>query len=294
MEFRELKSEDIDKYKEILTGYETNSEASFANMYAWRNVMNTKICFEDNNCFFIYIKRNGEDACCFPKGDNSVYAIEKLISYFKSINKPMIMESVTEEEVNIITSNFKNITVKEDIDLFDYVYCGEKLRTLSGKKLHSKRNHINKFKTLYPDYKYVSLDKNNIDLCLEYSKKWLLNKYHDTNSSDYLNEYSSINEFLNNFDKFQLSGGIILIDNEIQAFTIGEKLNTNTCVIHVEKANTEFEGIYPAINNFYLNDKWRDIEFVNREEDMGIEGIRKAKKSYYPDKMIKKYTIRFN
>lgn len=293
MDFRQIKIDDIYKYNSCLTGDETNSESSFANMYAWRNAMNTMIYFDEDNCYFIYTKRDGRTACCFPRGKNPLMGIQRLYDYFKNNNISFIMESLTEKEVNFIQDNFSNITINPDPDLDDYVYSGEKLRSLSGKKLHSKRNHINKFKAMYLNYKYVQITPSYIDRCIEFTDWWLMNKWGSAQSEDYINEMNSVTEFLTNFQFFGLSGGILMCDERIIAFTIGEKLNKNTCVVHVEKADTQYEGAYTMINNLYISENWPEIEYVNREEDMGIEGIRKAKNSYYPDIMIKKYSIIF-
>jgi len=293
MTFRQMTTKDKTLYDSFLSGNETNSESSFANMYAWRNVMDTKIAFDDENSYFIYTKRNGKQGCCFPKGRNSVSGIKKLIDFFHSSGQEFIMESVTSEEIKIISENFDCFRYTEDPDLYDYVYTGEKLRTLPGKKLHSKRNHINKFKSLCPEYKYVNMEAKHLDICLDFSHKWLMEKWGSDENIEFKNEYSSIKEFLMNFDEFGLSGGILIADDTPIAFTIGEKLNKNTCVVHIEKAMTSYHGAYTMINNLYINNCWQDIEYVNREEDMGIDGIRKAKKSYYPDYMIKKYTVTF-
>lgn len=294
MNFRQIKNDDIQKYNELLSGEETNSESSFANMYAWRKNMNTMIHFDEYNCYFIYTKRDGRLACCFPRGKNQLMGIQKLYDYFNGLNLPLIMESITEKETELIINNFKNITVKPAPDLYDYVYSGEKLRELSGKKLHSKRNHINKFKALYPDYKYIKMTQSHVDMCLNFTDKWLINKWGSKQSEEYINEMNSVKEFLENFENFSLSGGLLMCDEKMVAFTVGEKLNKNTCVVHVEKADTEYEGSYTMINNLYISCNWPDIEYVNREEDMGIEGIRKAKNSYYPDMMIKKYSVIFH
>lgn len=277
MTFRQLTINDKLKYDKYLTGKETNSESSFANMYAWRNIMNTKIFFDDDNCMFIYTKRNGKLACCYPRGKDPVKGIKMLYDYFKNQGLPFIMESVTGEEAEIIKKYFPEFTIIEDENLYDYVYCGEKMRTLSGKKLHSKRNFINRFKSQHPDYSYIPMDEKHIEACLEFGKKWLCQKYESDLSDDFRDEYEAIKEFLYNFDAFNLSGGILYDEGKILAFTVGERLNKETCVVHIEKADADCDGAYPMINNLYLINQWSEIKYVNREEDMGLEGIRKAK-----------------
>lgn len=293
MNFRQLKIEDKPLYDRYLSGNETNSESSFANMFAWRNVMDTLISFDEDNCYFVYTKRNGKKACCFPRGANPLSGIKNLQNYFRLNNNEMIMESVTESEAEFIRNHFKKVQIFEDTDLNDYVYYGEKLRTLQGKKLHSKRNHINKFKSMYPDYKCVRINESNIEDCLQFSHRWLIEKWGSKLSKGYTDEMKSISEFLLNFNKLNLSGIVLIYEDDIIAFTLGEKLNADTCVVHVEKANTMYDGAYTMINNLYISEIWPNIKYVNREEDMGIEGIRKAKKSYYPDCMVTKHTIIF-
>lgn len=293
LKFAPLSLNDKKIYDAFSKNKNTNSESSFANMYAWRNIMKTEFAFDDDNCYFLYTKHNGLKACCFPRGFDIFNGIKRLKDFFEKNNYSFIMESVTFEEAEYIQSNFKDAKIREDEDLFDYVYKTDKIILLSGKKLHSKRNHINKFKTLYPEYVYQRMTSSDAKLCLQYARKWLLNKYTDCNNPDFKAEISAIGEFLCNFDNLSLDGGILYASDKMVAFTIGEKLTDDMYVVHIEKADTSFEGAYTMINNLFAANNCKDFLYINREEDMGIEGLRKAKKSYLPDMMIKKYTIEF-
>ncbi len=271
-----------------------NSEATFANLFMWRKSSKTKYTIINDSLVIFYKKSDGRKACCFPFGcDDTKEIIDKIKEYFDTQNVDFIMESVTEDKANKLLNIYGNkITVIPEPNLFDYVYYSEKLIKLAGKKLHSKRNHINKFKSLY-NYKYEKITSDTALECLKKADEWLISKYIDENDNDYISEITALKEVFNNYDKLNLAGGLIRVEGEIIAFSVGEKLNVNTFVTHIEKADTAYQGAYTVINNEFAKNECLSFKYINREEDMGIEGIRKAKLSYYPDKMIKKYMIQF-
>ena len=170
---------------------------------------------------------------------------------------------------------------------WDYVYKREKLAELKGKKLHGKRNHINKFIEEHPDFVYKKLDSSMYGECIAVYDEWKEEK--GLSEKEFANERRSVVLALENMDKLNLTGGAILLDGKIKAFTIGERLTENMQLIHIEKADAEINGLFPMINKMYVLNECKDVEYINREEDMGIEGMRKAKRSYFPDYMVKKY-----
>lgn len=125
--------------------------------------------------------------------------------------------------------------------------------------------------------------------CLKIESSWF-----DVRNPEPCSENEAMAIVLRNFQSLGVVGGVIKVDGVIQALTVGEKLNQNTAVIHIEKANTEYDGAYTAINHEFAAREWSDLEFINREEDMGIEGLRKAKQSYYPVRMVEKFTVAEN
>ncbi|WP_053954813.1 DUF2156 domain-containing protein [Inediibacterium massiliense] len=181
----------------------------------------------------------------------------------------------------------------EDRVNFDYVYLTNDLIELKGRKYHSKKNHLNYFMRNIP-HKYVPLTKDLIQHCLDFNKRLI--DYKDLNSfSNHLIEAEEIalKEALLNMDHLNCKGGAILIDNEVQAFTLGGKLYNDTIVVHIEKANPTIKGLYQAINNEFCKNECIDIKYINREEDMGLENLRKAKLSYRPYKMVEKFNVTF-
>lgn len=173
---------------------------------------------------------------------------------------------------------------------WDYVYSRESLATLKGKKLHGKRNHINKFLSLYPDYEYRKLEPSMIEDCVRLYDQWIAEKDEEA-AAALKSEKQSVLLALQHMEELGLSGGTIYIQDKLCAFTVGERLHPHMQLIHIEKADTNYEGIFPMINQQYVLHECMDAELINREEDMGIEGMRKAKRSYQPIKMIEKYLI---
>lgn len=173
-------------------------------------------------------------------------------------------------------------------DNFDYVYTVEKLSTLRGKKLHGKRNHIARFMD-EGDWHYEPLTEKNMDECRRMAKEWTSLRAEKWNEEMEL-EVGVLEVACANFHALGLCGGVLYKGDKIVAFTIGEPLNTDTFVVHFEKAFPDLQGAYPMINQQFILHEAQNYQYVNREEDTGDLGLRKAKLSYYPDLLVKKYT----
>jgi len=176
-----------------------------------------------------------------------------------------------------------------DRDQSDYIYLTEDLVKLEGRKYHRKRNHIKQFKEKY-SYQYIPLASEWISECLRLETAWCDLRHCET-TPGLLNESLAIKEALTDFQSLGMKGGAILINGKVEAFTLGEPLNGDTVVIHIEKANPSYEGLYTLINQAFLEKQWSGYTYVNREQDLGEEGLRKAKESYFPHHMVNKYTI---
>jgi hypothetical protein len=172
----------------------------------------------------------------------------------------------------------------------DYVYRTESLIDLSGRKYHRKRNHLKQFRNRY-SYQYQSLASDLIEACLDLEEQWCHLRSCVENPA-LLNEEMAIREALLHFDKLDCLGGVILVDDKVVAFSLGEQLNPDTAVIHLEKANPELTGSYAVINQEFCQDAWSGFTYINREQDLGESGLRQAKLSYYPDHMSHKVILR--
>lgn len=275
MVFRKLVVSDkelFDRYKNKESRY---SEASFVTLYLWDKYYNLYLC-EEEGFLFIRFTIEGKNQYLFPMGEGDVKkAFEKLVKEEDKIN----LRFVTEEQKLFIEESFPNefcFTLRED--LCDYVYETERLRTFSGKKLHGKKNHVNFFEKTY-SYTYETVTEEVAqNECRPLLLQWVDDKTKNLNPI----EHDAMEKVFDNFERFNLVGGVIRIDGEIVAMTFGERLTDDTVLVQIEKAREDIRGAYPMICKLYLENEWSDTTFVNREEDMGLEGLKKAKESYCP------------
>ena len=183
-------------------------------------------------------------------------------------------------------------TYEYDDALYDYIYLVEKMSTLSGKKYHGKRNHITNFKKNYPDWKFEVISKDNIPDCIATHKRWIDEK---GENEDYDIEFNALKTAFDSYDELGWCGGLIRAGGEVVAFCVGEPQANGKCfVTHFEKASASIHGAYPIINQEFTKNCLGDYTYVNREEDLGIEGLRKAKMSYNPEIILEKCVAIYN
>ncbi|HAP79028.1 MAG TPA: hypothetical protein DCQ78_02400 [Ruminococcus sp.] len=269
-------------------------EYSFANNMAWRRLSNSKIAFFKD--FYISCAFDTDDnipVFVFPSGEGNYYEVfEEMKKYAESLKKPLRISGVTENGLEILNSIYPadSFAVEFDRDGSDYIYNSSDLINLSGRKYHQKRNHLSKINQY--NWSFSEMTDADFDECISFSAV----NYNNKNGIDDFSsvaEQFAINTFFTNFHKLDLFGGVIRIDNNVRAFTIGERLNSNTMCVHIEKADTSYQGLYPAINNQFCKAFADKFRYVNREEDMGLEGLRKSKLSYNPAYLLRKNTITF-
>ena len=225
---------------------------------------------------------------------NAKAVFEEICAWFQSKGVTPSVHCATLEMYEIISGWYgKNFSYTLDPGDFDYIYTVEKLTGLHGKKLHGKRNHINSFLRNYPDYEYYTITDEHIDACLAVARYWV--EKHDVLQPDlaeeHAYEYNIIRKALANRKKLQMTGGIIYVNNFPSAFTLGEPLTADTFDVHFEKADDSIDGIYPMINQSFVTHELQAYTYVNREEDLGLPGLRKSKMSYVPDILYKKGII---
>lgn len=295
--FQELKIEDkniLDPYFQL--NYHENSHLNFTNLFMWRKPYHIEWCIEEDILFFI-AEYNEEKFALQPlcTEDKFFMAIDKIRAYFAEQNLPLVFSGLEEMAVEKLKEYpAGEFEFEDNRDDYDYVYNSADLIKLAGRKFHSKKNHLNSFRKNYPEAKYLPINDDIITLCKITINGWYKKRLALTPDDPFIKaERDAIIEVLNNFDALKLKGGAIFLVNKVMAFTFGEALNTDTAVIHVEKADPDVNGAYTAINQSFVENEWADMAYINREEDMGIEGLRKAKESYRPVKMIKKFTAKF-
>ena len=283
-QFKKTELED----REIITSYfgkapSRSCERTFANVYLWsRHYPVTWAIIEDALVF----KSQDEThlSWAYPAGEADAVkrALSVMEAYSEEQGYEFSMYSVTPEMFAQLETFFPGkFQIEYDRDEADYVYEREKLETLSGKKLHGKRNHINKFKSVHENWDYETLTEENVEECFRMALKWRnLNGCEDDEEKN-AEMCVSLNS-LRLFRELNLVGGVLRVEGEIVAFTMGEKLCEDTFVVHIEKAYADVDGAYPMINQQFVQHECRDYQYVNREEDTGADGLRQAKMSYRP------------
>lgn len=267
------------------------SEFTFTYFYVWRNIGEHKVSqlneniivsaadIETKNNYYIFIlgKNKFEDT------------LHTCIKFCKSKWGVTEFYAVDEQFLPVLLKYCPGCKYRLDRNNFDYVYNTNDLIELKGKKYDGKRNHISNFKKKY-NYTYSRIRPDDVNNCARLLEEWQRKRKVDNHSVSFNTEIESVKETLNNIQVLGLKCGAILIDDKVQAFTIGEELNPETAVIHIEKYNPEFTGISAMINQLFATE-WKKYKYINREQDMGDLGLRKSKESYHPAFLVQKYCV---
>lgn len=284
------------------------------------------VTLEEKDKLKWYLEKSENQSCDFSLGYNYIWNFEERLSYL-IVGETLVFRYLTEntaiyrmaeynehfedilflilkdwqetgkklqlslrrpEAVRFLESKFsQDFFQKEDRNNWDYVYLVSDLCSLSGKKYHGKRNHINKFLKEHT-YTYEPITKEVIPECLAMAETWLEKK---PKLPELLLEMKALKKAFSLYEELNFTGALIRTEGQVQAFTLGEPLTKNMFVTHFEKAMDELPGLYPLINQQFAANHLTGYTYVNREEDMGLPGLRKAKQSYYPAFMVKKYLI---
>ncbi|MGN8832906.1 DUF2156 domain-containing protein [Selenomonas montiformis] len=296
IDFHDLTKQDkplLDRY--FRSRYYENSHFNFTNLFMWRIPYHVRWC-EENGVLYMTCEWEGTLMAMQPFGpeEKMQEATDRFLAYFQEIGRPLLFVGLESGYAEFL-EQYKGASfdIREDRDNFDYVYLAEKLISLSGRKLHSKKNHLNAFRKMYPQAEYLAITEEIIPACRVELESWYQMRLTDEPDDPFIDwERRAILEVFDDYEYFGLRGGAIRLDGRIIAFTFGEQLNTDSVVVHVEKADPNIRGAYPAINQGYVANNWSAMTYINREEDMGHEGLRKAKDSYKPEKMIRKFNAR--
>ena len=268
-------------------------EYSFANNLAWCRLSDSRICFYKD--FYLVCAFGNEDGIpvfTFPSGNgNYIEILNEMKNFSETLGFPLRIAGVTCDTMKILDSLFPGKFTKSlDRDSSDYIYLRSDLAELPGRKFHQKRNHLARFNRTNSVFSLIT--EKDFDDCIRFiTQKYNSDSSYKNHSS--VAEQYAVNTYFSYFSELGLIGGIIRTDGEISAVTIGEPLNSRTFCVHIEKADRNCDGIYAGINNCFVKSCTKGFEYINREEDLGIEGLRKAKLSYHPAFLLKKYTVEF-
>lgn len=267
----------------------------FTNLYAWNAKFKTLFAIKNKTLFLRFNEIDGNTYYMMPIGPMPLdKAFDEIMEDVKCSGKSFMMKGVTTrmwEDIEAIMPGRFEYTHDRNND--EYIYLSEKLIHLSGKKLQSKRNHINRFKSDNPNWSYSPITTpKEIEQCLKMLVDWEEDKNEQKNDKSLRYDYIATKIMLDNLQTLELKAGAIKIDGKIIAFSIGERLVDDTFVVHVEKAYSDINGAYTIMNQQFVEHEATSFKYINREDDLGIESLRKAKLSYQPDILLQEGIIK--
>ncbi len=292
LEFKEISFGDIDIIKKYLDEDDSKcTDYTCGFLLMWGKVLDLQYAISNGMLITKGSFRNGKEMFYMPcgKGDLGA-AISHIERYCKERDIPMEFVSIAKPHLEKLTEMY-NVDYTESRDYFDYVYSAEKLANLKGKSLHQKRTHISNFKKAFPGYYYVTITDENIKKVKDFYHEYRAALPPRDKSEQIERECAQI--ALEHMKEMNMFGAFLEIDGKVAAFTIGEQ-KKDVLYVHVEKADRNYNGSYPVINNEFVKDclKNRGIRWVNREDDSGEPGLRKAKLSYKPDFLAEKGRVK--
>lgn len=294
LEFKRIELSDGERARELLAKSNFRGcEYSFGNNFVWRNVYNVEVCFAEGFYFCKQGEGNGI-RFIFPAGSGDIKrAVELLTGYTRERGLPLRL--IANKDITQKLTEMYPVSAVFNRDISDYVYLAEDLENLAGKKYHGKRNHLNRF--YENDWSFEPLTADNIAECKAMNERWRSENVDKCEMSEVAEskreELCIVECSFKHYDELGYTGGVLRVNGEVQAFTFGERSSEDCFVVHVEKALREFQGAYTAINREFVKSLGGRYKYINREDDTGSEGLRKAKLSYHPVFLEEKFVITF-
>ncbi len=288
IDFKPLTLADAQWVKPLLwNSGERGAEYSFANALVWGSFYKLECAKIDG--FMVSRSAFDTPTYMFPRGTGDVKTVmEALMQDAAERGKPFIMRGISLKSKESIEQLFPNrFEFKSLRDTADYIYAVEDLTSLAGRKLQPKRNLASRFAKNY-NWSYEDITAENIAECATMSKEWCIANHCEENGSLEM-ETTVVSRMLGLYFDLGLKGGLLRVDGKVVAFTIGEAINEETFIVHIEKAFTEYQGAYQTINQQFIQRNAAGFMYVNREDDAGDEGLRRAKESYHPVFMEEKF-----
>lgn len=293
-QMRELKLDDRALIEGLLAREPRDaSELTFTNLFIWRDAYSLRLSQADGALLMFSWRADAEDSFLLPPlgARDGAAVVEAGLRHLRESGHDPKLGRVSAAQLGRLGITAERFDLQPDRDNWDYVYLVRDLVELAGEKYHGKRNHVAQFMAENRDWEYRRLTPDLVAGCEAVQDLWCDEKHCDLYSS-LRAEARAVKEALRNLDRLSAIGGCIVIAGKVEAFTLGEPLNEDTVTIHLEKANAAFHGLYQVINQQFLKREWQRFTYVNRQQDLGVEGLRKAKESYRPHHMVEKYVVR--
>lgn len=291
LEFKKLELEDIELVQQYLNGQNSRlCDSTIGGIFMWRNYFQVEFVIYENTLLFKVRYLDGKIAFPMPVGEHVKESLEGIKEYCIEKKIELHFCVVSKGQLEVIKENFSSIVAETERDWYDYLYDSQDMATFKGRRYSGQRNHINKFKKLYPEYRFEEITKDNLEEVISFFEEFTIT--HQKDSETAIEESKMVLELLKKYDIYRQIGGLIRVEDKIVAISVGEIVG-DTLFIHIEKADRDYQGSYQMIVNqfaaHYVNE---DVNYVNREEDVGDEGLRKSKLSYHPVELLEKYTVK--
>ncbi len=285
-EFKLLEKEDKELFERYYSAREIEiSDHTFSNYFIWRKLDRTQLTVIDGYLCPMVIGPDKKPHFMMPLGEGNLRDVVRVcLEHTGSVVR-------VDEAFRTALGESEEYRVVEDRDQFDYIYLAKDLAELKGRKYDGKRNHINALlKASNPVY--MSMGPEHVEECLSLNEIWCTKKRSETEGFPNLEcEAEAVKEALVNKEFLRLTGGILAVNGKIIAFTLGQKLAEDTAVVHIEKSDPLIRGAAQLMNREFVRNELSGSLYINREQDMGHPGLRKAKTSYHPMELRKKYNI---
>ncbi|MEI6502262.1 MAG: phosphatidylglycerol lysyltransferase domain-containing protein [Armatimonadota bacterium] len=268
------------------------SELTFTNLYIWRHAYGAMLTRFDEVVCVLSWRSDPEDSFLLPPlgAGASVEHVRACLDLLRQEGHDPKLCRTEQSTLDRLGVSEQEFQIEADRDDWDYVYCVPDLIDLPEDRYPEKARHVKQFSKRFK-YEYRPITPELVPACQELQDLWCDDKHCDLYSS-LRAEARAVKEILERLEELNVKGGAILVNNRVQAFALGEPLNDDTVVIHIEKASPDLHGAFQVINQEFLRHEWADWQYVNREQDVGDPGLRKAKESYLPVRMIEKFTVR--
>lgn len=272
----------------ILPSGQQDCDLSFANLCSWHFMSESAFAVVDGQLVLRFTNEDGQHEYFMPLGgENLIPVIDKLSEQARMEKTPLILRGILPGTRETLEQYYPTLfEYQADRDYFDYIYSRQALAELKGKNYQPKRNHVNKFKKEYR-FDYQPLTPELIPECLLFEAEWCMRHGYEENEN-IRKERQALTYALDHYNELSLTGAVIHVEGKIAAFTFGAPISYDTFGIHFEKADISLDGSYSIINQQFALHLPEQYIWLNREEDMGIPGLRQAKTSYHPVKLLEK------
>lgn len=282
------------EYMPLLLQNRKSCEYSFTNLCIWGRQQAAMV----DGFLVLFAQFDRKNVYPFPVGQGEILPVlDAIIADARQRGIPCCITGLNQENIATLEKYYPGqFRFSCDRGSYDYVYNIDDLADLKGRKFQKKRNHVNRFRSLYPDHRLEPLTPANLEAVKEMAQQWYIDRQETNPHGNYHLEQTALKRALENYTQLPLDGMVLYLGEQVIAFTMASPLTEDTMDVHFEKARDDVDGAYAVINQAfaqYLREKYPQVRYLDREEDMGLEGLRQAKLSYCPDHLKEKCWARF-